>query len=786
MNSRQSTETNYLRTVIAMILRKSFSKKFVSNSAFMFVMMAMTFFSCLTSVRAGIYPVSMTLDILPEHSATVGSVITAGGITDMTGAEIRLYLSDTVFLASTISDEDGTYSIDIAVPAIPCGTYKVTAVNIVSGASAMTDVAIEPCLLLTPDSGSAGDVISISGSGFASNSYVEITLNGTYVSLSETPYTDFLGSFKVDFQLPSTPAETQVCLAEDVGGNNASACLEVTPQIRVYPTSGSSSALIQFVCSGFASSNSLCVYFDSVEVTPHSYSTTGPDGSFYGSFFAPPAPDGVHMIHATDDSTNSAEAPFTMPGPILNVTPKRALASSIVTVTGEGFQPRTPVVLYVEETIATSLIDLMWTSDNIMPATNGSLHYSFLIPIEAPGVYTVSARQAFDPSPQSLAEVASAELAIYETVGLDSQVSVGSVHFRGETAEFYLTTALYGKQVDAQIDDAKLYCLNGTYCKDLIGTATRIALGLFRFSYDIPADATFGTYAVVIEANYETELSTAHSTVLSSFLLSQTLTGQNAHVLSIDSNIATIVIPNLGTINENLSRINSKLIGIEGKIATMQTDIGIITANVDTIKAIVTNLQNGVATIDSDVGTLTTSADSINAKITSIENGVATVSSDLGTVKLQTTESSPQLNTTMLLSLVAAIGATAAAASTTIMYRRKSSEPSTSTTKDDGNTPAPPPEPQHTDTPVKQSQNEAEQSTQPITQEQSSPSENIVDSQQAQEPADSQENAQTTEKAHQPEPQPVSQPEQIIATEPEPIPMLPMPSEQEEPGQQPG
>ena len=84
--------------------------------------------------------------------------------------------------------------------------------------------------------------------------------------------------------------------------------------------------------------------------------------------------------------------------------------------------------------------------------------------------------------------------------GLDVEANVGSLHFRGEIAEFYVLVSLNGAPVDAALT-AKLY-FNGSQYADLTSAVGHVATGLYRIPYTIPGTASAGTYAMVVSANH--------------------------------------------------------------------------------------------------------------------------------------------------------------------------------------------------------------------------------------------------------------------------------------------
>jgi len=176
-------------------------------------------------------------------------------------------------------------------------------------------------------------------------------------------------------------------------------------------------------------------------------------------------------------------------------------------------------------------------------------------------------------------------LAPYEE--LNMEVNVGTVHFRGEIAEFYVKTSLYGNAINASIWDATLYYENGTQHADLLPNVEVITIGLYRITYTIPADAPTGTYTLSVKASFRTGMTTATGHATASFIISPTLTTQNAYITEIKDNIATIIIPDLGTIKTDLDSLEPKVTSIDDGVATIETNIGTLQADVDTVEDLI-------------------------------------------------------------------------------------------------------------------------------------------------------------------------------------------------------
>ncbi len=178
---------------------------------------------------------------------------------------------------------------------------------------------------------------------------------------------------------------------------------------------------------------------------------------------------------------------------------------------------------------------------------------------------------------------------------LDIQVNVGTVHFRGEIAEFYVKTSLNGNAINATVWEAKLIFEGGMTQADLLPSLTEITAGLYRIDYAIPAGAVTGTYTLSVKASYRTGMTTATGHATASFIVSPTLTSQNNYITEVRDQIATIIVPDLGTIKANLDEINAKVVEIDGNVATIETDIGTMKTDVSNIDGIVTGVEGTTA-----------------------------------------------------------------------------------------------------------------------------------------------------------------------------------------------
>ena len=214
--------------------------------------------------------------------------------------------------------------------------------------------------------------------------------------------------------------------------------------------------------------------------------------------------------------------------------------------------------------------------------------------------------------------------------GLDVGVDVGSIHFRGETAEFYVLVSSAGERVDASVC-ANLF-FNGSLFACLSGSVQHVTTGLYRIPYVIPLNASAGEYALVVDVSK----CGVEGSGLKVFEVNPTLSGWNAWILEINNNVLTVKT-DVNTIKLDLASINATIVNIDGRVVTIETDVGIVKADLDTLNVALTKIEGDVTTISTSVG-------SIQGDITSIANNVVTITTAIGDLQFSLTE----LNSTLV------------------------------------------------------------------------------------------------------------------------------------------
>ncbi|MEM2440093.1 MAG: S8 family serine peptidase [Candidatus Bathyarchaeia archaeon] len=182
------------------------------------------------------------------------------------------------------------------------------------------------------------------------------------------------------------------------------------------------------------------------------------------------------------------------------------------------------------------------------------------------GTFTVSCTAIDNEGANKTLQV---EVKVQRTT-LNVQIKVGVMHFAGETAEFYILVSSLGEPVNVNLT-AQLY-FNGSLHANLTNAIENVDSGLYRIPYTIPRNASFGTYTLIVRAEYYS----LSGVSIESFQISQTLQDifirvvaingttakmettlgvVNGTITEIKGSIATIVVPRLGQIETDISNL---------------------------------------------------------------------------------------------------------------------------------------------------------------------------------------------------------------------------------------
>jgi hypothetical protein len=169
------------------------------------------------SVAFTVYHATVSLvSATNTHSAASGSTVTVTGsgwpvLTPADAVTIGILnasQSGPVTVCSATVDASGSLAASCVLPTtIPAGSYPVQATDGSITATDPTQFTVTPSISLNPTTGSAGTTVTITGSGFAPNSVLHVSFNGTAVSIAGSTSTDGFGRVgNTTFTIPSGTA----------------------------------------------------------------------------------------------------------------------------------------------------------------------------------------------------------------------------------------------------------------------------------------------------------------------------------------------------------------------------------------------------------------------------------------------------------------------------------------------------------------------------------------------------------------------------------------------------
>jgi len=312
-------------------------------------------------------------------SGPVGTLVAVSGTQATPGGLVTIWW-DGVVIDSVTAQGDGIYSYELTVPPSSVGDHFVKAEDVESANSATDTFTVEPQIILSVSEGSVDTELTVTGTGFAANAYVDITFDTTLVV--DDSATDSTGSFTATFNVPASVAGVHTITAADTvdPAITASALFNVIPKVTVDVTEGPIGTMVQVTGTGFAGASPVTFTFDGINVTPDPAPVTDEFGSFTASFVTPPALAGDYTITATDEDDNEASAAFTLWGIKVFIAPTSGPVGTITSVTGTFATPGGSIVIRLDGT----------EIETITAGLDGTYSYDLTIPASVTGDHAVT------------------------------------------------------------------------------------------------------------------------------------------------------------------------------------------------------------------------------------------------------------------------------------------------------------------------------------------------------------------------------------------------------------
>jgi hypothetical protein len=409
---------------------------------------------------------------LSPNSGPTGTSVTVTGSNFASNSAITITYNGTQVTttpASITSDASGGFTATFAVPPSTAGSH---AVSIRDGTNTSTRTfTVAPALNPSPTSGPVGTRVTVNGTGFAANSAIAASYDGSAIATNPSTITsDSRGGFSATITIPSSTAGAHPIDVTDGSKNNATTSFTVTRSIALNPTSGNVDAQVTVNGKGFRASAAITVSFAGVQVsTTPATIMTDLSGNFTATFRVPSAASGAHAVTATGSLGNTASADFTVT-PSTALSPTSGPAGAQVTVNGTGFAANSAVAIAYDGTLQTT------NPSNVTTSAAGSFSAIFSVPLPSTtGAHTVRTASGSANVNATFTVTASAipSITLSPTSGaIGTNVTVTGSHYPASTA--------------VQVT------FNGTNVANTTSTAT----GSITISFKVPSSAAAGANTV--------------------------------------------------------------------------------------------------------------------------------------------------------------------------------------------------------------------------------------------------------------------------------------------------
>lgn len=256
-----------------------------------------------------------TLFVITEATAIVGDVINFTGTGFNASEAIDFtFASNPISPTSPVtSDGDGSFTGTMTVPAAVNGNNTVVATDQSAGTDSDT-ISIDAHIEISPSTGIVGDTVTVTGTGFATESAITVDFDGADITPAGSPESSIAGSFSIDVIITDDVVGIHPIAVEDAAMNTDSADFTLEPSITLNPTLGEPATEVIIQGHGFTNAATISVKINelSLAVTP-SPTTVGADGTFECVVTTPSGfSAGTYTIAATDSSAETASETFTI------------------------------------------------------------------------------------------------------------------------------------------------------------------------------------------------------------------------------------------------------------------------------------------------------------------------------------------------------------------------------------------------------------------------------------------------------------------------------------------
>src|SRR5207244_451197 len=190
-----------------------------------------------------------------------------------------------------------------------------------------------------------------------------ISYDGAGITTPTTITSTSTGSFTGSITVPSSAAGPHTVKATDASSNSASASFTVTITSKLMDIGrASTSTTVNISVNNFTAKSGITISYDGAGITTPTTITSTSTGSFTGSITVPSSAAGPHTVNATDASSNSASASFT-------VTITSKLTVTTQDMVGNAITGFSMILKQAGTTVATGFTPVSFTLNNTLQYT---------------------------------------------------------------------------------------------------------------------------------------------------------------------------------------------------------------------------------------------------------------------------------------------------------------------------------------------------------------------------------------------------------------------------------
>jgi hypothetical protein len=338
------------------------------------------------TTSAGDIAIPQTFTVVPglnlsADSGNVGDRITITGSGFSVNTTATIYL-DSLSRLTTKANSFGMISVPYTLPGSTQGNHLITVVGSTDEERASVTFTTLPKVTVTPELAAAGAALTVTGTGFSSQSEISLLFDDTVITkiLSGSD-----GGFTFGFPLPIASSGDHQIQVGDGSGNLQSKVISVTPGISILPITGTVGTPVTITGNGFKANETVYLSFSGSQLTNGKVSTNAL-GHFSITLNIPPVPSGIHQLSVSDGENNDSED-FQVKSDTV-VSPVSGYIGTDINLSGTGF------ISDHQVTIIFNTVPVATAKSN----TKGSFLSTFSVPTYPPGLYKITATDGINTS----------------------------------------------------------------------------------------------------------------------------------------------------------------------------------------------------------------------------------------------------------------------------------------------------------------------------------------------------------------------------------------------------